>query len=87
MLYEVITALSDFEEPQGNTFAYLLEDMSQPGKFDETDWIATGAQREMTFDYLPPGRYTLHVKAFSANGTRAINDVQVVLDVASYNFV
>ncbi len=75
-------ALSDFEEPQGNTFAYLLEDMSQPGKFDETDWIATGAQREMTFDYLPPGRYTLHVKAFSANGTRAINDVQVVLDVA-----
>jgi hypothetical protein len=75
-------ALSDYNNPKSNTFAYLLEDMSYPGTSTATEWKSAGLQRELTFDYLPPGRYLLKIQAYSAKGTRAANNVGLILDVA-----
>jgi ligand-binding sensor domain-containing protein/signal transduction histidine kinase len=56
----VFTAL-DFTNPTKNQYAYQLEG------FDE-DWIHSGTRRYASFTNLPPGDYTLKVKASNSDG-------------------
>lgn len=54
-------AALNFRQAFKNQYAYKLEGMSD-------HWIYLGNNREVTFSQLPPGRYTLHVKASNNDG-------------------
>jgi ligand-binding sensor domain-containing protein/DNA-binding response OmpR family regulator len=47
--------------PQGNQYAYKLDGRDK-------DWICTGQQNKVTYSDLPPGDYTLRVKACNSDG-------------------
>jgi PAS domain S-box-containing protein len=51
----------DFQAPQKNQYAYMLEG------FDK-DWIQAGSRRYATYTNLPGGEYTFHLKASNSDG-------------------
>jgi PAS domain S-box-containing protein len=65
-------AAFDFQAPQKNQYAYLLEG------FDE-DWIEAGHRRYATYTNLPGGEYIFRVKASNSDGTW--NDTGVAIPV------
>ncbi len=50
-----------FTNPTRNTFSYQLEGYSD-------DWVNAGTQRTAAYTNLPPGEYTLRVKAANSDG-------------------
>lgn len=54
-------AALNFIHPESNRYAYRLEPLGQ-------DWRALGTRHEVSFSHLPPGRYTLWVKACNNDG-------------------
>ncbi len=65
------SALS-YANPSGNSYKYRLEG------FDKT-WHSTGKENRATYSNLPPGTYTLHVKA--ANGDGVWNEEGISLKI------
>ncbi|MGE5375596.1 MAG: two-component regulator propeller domain-containing protein, partial [Bacteroidota bacterium] len=55
-------AAFDFQAPQNNQYAYMLEG------FDK-DWIQVGNRRYATYTNLPGGQYVFRVKASNSDGT------------------
>ena len=54
-------AALDFTAPAQNRFAYRLDGL-------DAEWTKAGTRREATYTNLSPGRYTLRVRASSADG-------------------
>jgi ligand-binding sensor domain-containing protein/AraC-like DNA-binding protein len=54
-------AALNFTHPESNRYAYRLVPLDQ-------DWRALGSRHEVSFSHLPPGRYTLRVKACNNDG-------------------
>ncbi|TFF39731.1 two-component regulator propeller domain-containing protein [Mucilaginibacter psychrotolerans] len=50
-----------FENPAGNTYAYMLEGYDK-------QWIMAGTNRSITYNNLPAGTYTFKVKAANSSG-------------------
>lgn len=67
------SALS-FVNPENNTYSYKLEG------FDK-DWIIAGKENRATYSNLPPGKYTLHVRASNNDGTWNEEGVQLKIRV------
>lgn len=63
-----------FADPGRNTFAYKLEGLDQ-------DWNQAGTRRFVTYTTLPPGTYTLKVKAANADGVWGEPDVNLTLRI------
>lgn len=54
-------AALNFIHPERNRYAYRLEPL-------DTDWRDLSTRHELSFSHLPPGRYTLRVKACNNDG-------------------
>lgn len=67
------SALS-YVNPKNNTYSYKLEG------FDK-DWINAGKVNRATYSNLPPGKYTLHVRASNNDGTWNEEGVQLKIRV------
>lgn len=50
-----------YENPAGNTYAYMLEGYDK-------QWIQAGTNRSVTYNNLPAGTYTFKVKAANSSG-------------------
>ncbi len=61
-------ALNHHAHPESNTFAYALEPASGRFNNEQTQWRQNGKDRQIRFEYLPAGRYTLRVRATSLAG-------------------
>ena len=60
-MLEIHYAALSYIEPQDIRYRYLLEGY-------DADWQNAGAQRQVNFNHLPPGRYRFRVMASDANG-------------------
>ena len=67
-----------FKDPQNVKYEYCLED----GKSDD-EWISLGTQRHKEFDYLPDGKYTLHIRAFNSDGVLSEKQLSIKINIAS----
>jgi PAS domain S-box-containing protein len=65
-------AAFDFQSPQKNQYAYMLEGFNQ-------NWIQAGNRRYATYTNLPGGEYIFRVKAANSDGTW--NDTGVAIPV------
>jgi DNA-binding CsgD family transcriptional regulator len=61
-----------YADPEQNQFAYMLEGRDR-------DWIHLGTQRTVTLAHLPPGRFTLRVRA--ANPDRVWNEEGIAIQI------
>lgn len=59
--FSVYFSALSYANPAGNTYRYRLEG------FDKT-WHEAGKENRATYSNLPPGTYTLHVKAANSDG-------------------
>jgi len=62
----------DYESPGNITYLYKLEN------YDE-EWRDLGTETQATFFNLPPGNYTLHVKAINSDG--AVVSKSIAIDI------
>ena len=63
--------LSDYTQPELNRFAYFLEG------FDK-EWQQLGHDNEFTFNHLPSGKFTLHLKGANYRGHwTAVQKIQI----------
>lgn len=64
----------DFNNPEKNQYAYMLEGFN-------SDWIYNGNQRQATFTNLDPGEYLFHVKATNSSGewNENMKSIKVIL--------
>ena len=66
---------SDFSAPERNRFAYKLEGF-------DPDWLATdAAHRRAAYTNLPPGRYTLRLRASNRDGQWGEHDLALPVRV------
>ncbi len=64
----------DFANPEKNQYAYMLEGL-------EKDFHYVGTQNNATYTFLPPGNFTLKIKASNAYGvwTDTSTDLEIVV--------
>ena len=67
-------ALMNLAQPYGNQYAFFLEN------FDK-NWQAPQPQSFVQYNVLPPGEYTLHIKAFDNRGNPAVNELAIPIEV------
>lgn len=67
------SALS-YANPEGNFYLYKLEG------FDKS-WLTTGKENRATYSNLPPGKYTLRVKAANADGVWNEEGISLKIEV------
>ena len=67
-------AALDFENPQENTYSYLLDN------YDDT-WIDSGTQRTATYTNLDPGEYTFRVKGANSRGIWNETGASIVITI------
>ena len=72
--FSIYFAALSYVNPESNTYSYKLEG------FDK-DWIIAGKENRATYSNLPPGRYTLHVRAANNDGTWNDEGVQLKIRV------
>ncbi len=60
--------LSDYKDPENNNFSYRIRELSD-------DWVALQGNPVIRLGGMPHGRYTIQVKATSAGGTPAANEL------------
>jgi ligand-binding sensor domain-containing protein len=63
-------ALTDFYEPQHNTFYYRIAGLDE-------NWTKLGAQNFVRLNNLPAGEYELQVKGYNMNGIESSNTIHV----------
>lgn len=69
--------LTDLRRPESNTYSYKLEG------YDE-DWRYNGTDREIRFNYLPAGHFTLRVRGAVNNASWSTHQFSVDLIVKDY---
>jgi two-component sensor histidine kinase len=62
--------LSDMYDPAGNRYFYQLQGL-------DNIWHSLGNQHFVSFNKLPPGKYTLKIKGNVGKGTGSINEISV----------
>ncbi|MBK8428192.1 MAG: response regulator [Lewinellaceae bacterium] len=70
-------ALANYLQPENNRFAWKLEGY-------DADWHLNGTNNDITFHYLPAGKYRLRIKA--ANPTGVWNKTEHVLEIEVREF-
>ncbi len=70
-------ALANYLQPENNRFAWKLEGY-------DADWHLNGTNNDITFHYLPAGKYRLRIKA--ANPTGVWNKTEHVLEIEVHEF-
>lgn len=63
-------ALANYENPASNQFSYKIEGLDK-------NWILLGTNRELRFNHLPAGNYTLYIRGADNRGNWS--DQQIVL--------
>jgi signal transduction histidine kinase/ligand-binding sensor domain-containing protein len=66
--------LSDMYDPAGNRYMYRLQGQ-------DNAWHAIGNQNFVSFNGLPAGKYTLHIKGKPAKGATSFNEIMVNIRV------
>jgi signal transduction histidine kinase/ligand-binding sensor domain-containing protein len=66
--------LSDMYDPAGNRYMYQLQGQ-------DNTWHAIGNQNFVSFNGLPAGKYTLHIKGKPAKGATSVNEIMVNIRV------
>ena len=70
-------SILDFTSPERNRYFTLLEG------YDE-DWNFNGGKNSVTFDSLPYGNYTLHVRGKDHNGNEIRNRLKIDIKILPY---
>ncbi len=70
-------ALANFLQPEANRFAWKLEG------YDE-NWQLNGTNNEITFHYLPAGKYRLRIKAANPTGIWGKNERVLEIEVREF---
>ncbi len=71
---EVWFSALEYGKPEGMQYAYQVE-----GLHDQ--WISLGEKHQISFFQLPPGEYTLRVKAISAFGVSSLKPAELVFTI------
>ena len=71
---EIVFTGVSFTSPDRVRFKYQLEGLDQ-------DWIDYGANRRVTYSFLPPGKYTFRVNACNSDGLWSENGDAVAINV------
>ena len=63
-----------YEDPQRNTYKYILEGLNE-------EWIQAGTERQARFFQVPPGEYLFRVKAANPNGYWSQEEASISITV------
>lgn len=74
-LLSVRFSLTDFYQPQFNSFLYQLSGI-------DTSWVHLEAQNFLRINHLPAGQYTLLIKGRNLNGVESSNRITIHIHVA-----
>ncbi len=75
--FQIDVALLNFVNARENRYAYFLEGL-------ESDWRPLSAISTIQYNNLPPGTYTLHVRAASVSGMIAQSALSLRIDVLQH---
>ncbi len=70
-------ALANYLQPEANRFAWKLEGY-------DADWHLNGTNNEITFHYLPAGKYRLRIKAANPTGIWGKNEHAIEIEVKEF---
>ncbi len=70
-------ALTNYLQPEANRFAWKLDG-------HDDDWHLNGTNNEITFHYLPAGKYLLRIKAANPTGVWGKNERTIEIEVREF---
>ncbi|MCW5922290.1 MAG: response regulator [Saprospiraceae bacterium] len=70
-------ALANYLQPEANRFSWKLEG-------HDKDWRLSGTNNEITFHYLPAGKYRLRVRAANPTGIWSQNERVLLIEVREF---